>query len=190
MAKITRYRPMFRRDFELFRECSIRDGNDSLSYDKIDPDKFDGVIWCCWAKGQIVSIMALENDHYTGTKNVGRVCRYHIDKTYRHGRYGFMMLDHLYEHARSNHYHMIYWTHDIKNKALNALYQHKKRFYDGGDNSFYDRKPFILLSLDTRLLFKDSPTSDMLQYVYTIKFEEFVWMPMKSVIWQEHDGNL
>ena len=189
MTKITAYRTMFRRDFEKFRFGTMTDGNDSLALTKIDPDNFRGKIWCSWEQGKMVSILALEDDRYTKTPRCGRICRYHILKEYRHGRYGFKMLDYLFEDAKVD-YDMIYWTHDINNKPLNVLYQHKKRFYDGGDNSFYDREPFSLLKLDTRLLFKDKPSSKMLQYVYTIKFKDFDWQPCSGVIWQEHDGNL
>lgn len=186
---IKMYDSSMRGKFEKFRDASISDGNPSLAYKKIDPDRFLGKIWCSWEDGIMVSIMALEDDHYTNTSGAGRICRYHILKQYRHGRYGFKMLDHLVAYARDR-YSMIYWTHDIKNKPLNALYQHKKKFYDGGDNSFYEREPFTLLTLDTRLLFKDSANSDMLQYVYHIKFRDVEWLPEKGVIWQSHDGNI
>jgi hypothetical protein len=189
MTRICIYEKNHRNAFELFRKSTFDDGNQSLTHTKIDPDNFNGRIWCSWEDDNIVSILALEDDHYTDTPDVGRICRYHIIKKYRHGRYGFKMLDYLVDYARTCK-KLIYWTHDINNKPLNALYQHKKRFYDNGDNSYYDREPFTLLTLDRRWLFKDNPNSDMLQYVYFIKFVEFDWQPKKCVVWQEHNGEL
>ena len=190
MTEITVYQSTMRTELARFMELSILDGNDSMHWSPINLNRFDGKIWCCWEDNGIVSMMARENDRDTETPNTGRICRYHILKDYRHGRYGFKMLDYIYHYAKYSKYDMIYWTHDIKNKALNALYQHKRTFADGGDNSFYHRVPFTLLTLDERLLFQVSDKSQLLQYVYYIKFTEFNWLPKKSVIWRPHDGDL
>jgi hypothetical protein len=190
MTRIAAYDEGMRPQLEAFMDQTIADGNDTLKWNRINPLAFEGKIWCSFEGDLMVSMMALEDDRYTMTPNSGRVCRYHILKSHRHGRYGFMMLDHLYAHARDNANDLIYWTHDINNKPLNALYQHKKKFADGGDNSYYDREPFTLLTLDTRWLFKVSETSTLLQYVYYIKFREFEWIPKKCVLWREHDGDI
>lgn len=185
MEKILIYKKSYSQAFEKFRQQTFEDGNTSLTYNKIDPNNFDGKIWIVLNEDKIVSCMALENDHYTSSPDVARVCRYHIIKSHRHGRYGFKMLDHLIQYAKSQ-YKLIYWTHDVSNRALNALYQHKKVFTDGLDNSYFYRPPFSLLKLEERFLFKVSDTDDLLQKIYYFKFDEsFVWTPTKKIVWQK-----
>jgi len=173
--------------YENFRHTTFSEHNDSLKESKINPNNFDGKIWCVLHEDVIISSMALENDHYTNTENVARICRYHIIKKYRHGRYGFKMLDKIYEYAKTR-YKLIYWTHDIENFALNDLYQHKRVYYDNKDNSYFHREPFTLLKLNKEFLFR---AGDMYQYVYYIKFDsEFEWKPKTSVYWTHHNGDL
>jgi len=177
---IVEYDKSLSEKYEIFRHTTFSENNDSLKKSKIDPNAFDGKIWCVIHNNIIISSLALENDHYTQSQGVARICRYHILKKHRHGRYGFKMLDYVYEYAKTK-YKLIYWTHDVNNIALNKLYQHKKVYYDGFDNSYFTREPFILLKLDNRFLFK---TGSMLQHVYYLKFEEtFDWKPKSHVVW-------
>lgn len=184
MENILTYNNSYSELFDEFRKETFKDGNTSLDYKKMNPDTLNGKIWIVLNQNKIVSCIALEDDHYTQSAHVGRICRYHILKKYRHGRYGFKMLDYLYSYAQQN-YKLVYWTLDEKNISLNKLYQHKKVFYDGLDNSYFFREPFTLLETEKRFVFLVNPKEpNFRQTVYYFKFDKhFTWNPKTNVQW-------
>ena len=100
------------------------------------------------------------------------------------------MLEKQVAWAKENGFKHFYWTHDINNKALNALYQHKKRYLHG-DNTFFETGYFKQLMLEPNILFHDSPKSNMLQYVYSIYLDtDFVWEPKSNIIKYIHNGDI
>lgn len=168
--------------FEAFRKQALSEGSESLTLEKLNPDQFDGQIWMAYEGNTVASISAVECSHYTGNHEVGRICRYHILKQFRHGRYGFKMLPHQYKWAKENNYSMLYWTHDIRNKALNALYQKRRRFGSSTDY-YFDCPVFKSFTLHPELLFKVSDKSDFLQYIYYSNLKtQYVWTPKKCVV--------
>ncbi|MBY0383637.1 hypothetical protein K2X05_00635 [bacterium] len=186
-------RPYSREDRELvegFRAATFLEGNKSLAMDKFDPDQLNGRILLFFYQGQLVSLSAAEASHYTGDPETAcRVCRYHILKEYRKKFLfcGFKMLRLHSEWAQQAGYSVIYWTHDVKNKALNSLYQRKKKYSLGVDTKWFDDPVFKSFHLNTEYLFRVSEKSDMLQFIYqhTLK-KDFIWHPKLGVERKKH----
>jgi GNAT superfamily N-acetyltransferase len=188
--RIIQYTPDHRDAVELFRQQTFAEGNESLDVNRFDPANFSGQIWLAYCDDTLVSLSAAEVSHYTGESNVIRKCRYHILKSYRHGRYGFKFLNKMMPWCKENGFKLLYWTHDVNNKALNALYQRKRTYSFSNDNDWFHKWPYTTLNFERGMLFK---TGDMLQFIYTITIDsEFVWNPQqgKHIIYCEHNGNL
>ena len=188
VERIVTYTPSLRDDIEAFREKTFREGNESLSYAKFDPDTLQGRIWMAYEDDMLVSISAAEESHYTNESHIIRKCRYHILKSHRHGRYGFKFLREMVPWAQATGYKLLYWTHDVNNTALNSLYQRKRRYGFGGDNEWFDQWPYTDLVFEKDLLFK---TGQMLQFIYSIYLDEdFVWDPPPSshMVRYKHNG--
>jgi hypothetical protein len=186
---IVEYSPKYRNDVEIFREQTFAEGNQSLTKEKFDPDKIKGKIWLAFKDTIVVSLSAAEESHYTNESNVIRKCRYHILKKYRHGRYGFKFLKLMVPWCQENNYKLLYWTHDVTNTALNALYQHKRTYASTNDNHWFHEWPFTELQFEKEMLFK---TGSMLQFVYTIRLDPtFIWKPTgKHIYYYEHNGQV
>ena len=158
-----------------------------FNVDNLDPKSS---LWLAVVDGEIASISYAERSFITGTPESIRICRYHILKKHRHGRYGFKMMKQQMAWARENGFKHYYITHDVKDKALNKLYQHKRK-YIGGDNSWFEDKDYKKMKLETELVFHDSPKSDMIQFIYSYYIDpDYVWKPTKAVIWHKHDGTI
>jgi hypothetical protein len=186
---IVEYSPQYRNDVEIFREQTFAEGNQSLTKEKFNPDSIKGKIWLAFKDNIIVSLSAAEESHYTNESNVIRKCRYHILKKYRHGRYGFKFLKLMVLWCQENNYKLLYWTHDVNNTALNALYQHKRTYAATDDNHWFCEWPFTELEFEKDLLFK---TGNMLQFVYSIYIDRnFVWNPKGKHIYRySHNGKV
>jgi hypothetical protein len=185
--RIIVYRPELRDDVEKFREQTFAEGNNSLTKSKFDPDNIKGQIWLAYEDDILVSLSAAEESHYTNEANVIRKCRYHILKKYRHGRYGFKFLKNMVPWCQENDYKLLYWTHDVTNTALNALYQHRKTYASTTDNKWFYEWPYTELKFEKDILFT---TGSMLQFVYSIYIDpDFVWKPESDhIIHCHHNG--
>lgn len=197
---------------EGFRKQSFIDGNKSLSYDKYDPDAEGVETWMCfmpveeWQEytkpdgekkrrlvkyDKLISISAAEPSHYTNDPKVSvRVCRYHILNGYRHTHCGLIMGEHQIKWAREKGYQILYITHDIRNKAINSLYQRRRQMTDKAFKEHLKGEWYSNLQLETNILFKTDTT---LQYVYIIRLQndEFVWRPKSDyIIQRKHDGQI
>jgi GNAT superfamily N-acetyltransferase len=192
MIEVLEYNNSMKDQIEDFRIKTFSEGNDSISYEKYDPDT-NGKTWCVFIDQELASISVVEPSFYTGDPEIAvRVCRYHILKKYRHSHCGFRMLESQIKWARNNNYKIFYLTHNIHNKPLNALYQHKKRMIDKEAKQWFDANWFKELTLDKRWLFRVSNKSDFLQYVYYIDLqkENYIWTPKKNAVWFNHNGNI
>jgi hypothetical protein len=91
--------------------------------------------------------------------------------------------------CKENDYKLLYWTHDVTNIALNALYQRKRTYASTNDNSWFNEWPYTELQFQKNLLFK---TGNMLQFVYTIQIDPiFKWEPLgKHIYYYEHNGQI
>ena len=175
---------------EKFRQQSFKEGNNSIGYDKYDPDNKDIETWMCFKDNKLISISAAEKSHYTNDPNIAvRVCRYHILKKYRFSHCGLIMGEHQIKWSRDKGFKILYITHDIKNKAINNLYQRRRKMTDKAFKEHINGEWYTKLQVEKNFLFK---TGDMLQYVYSIRLQEnYDWQPKSYyIIERKHDGQI
>jgi hypothetical protein len=181
-----KYWPMIER----FRLQTFKEGNDSLTYKKYNPDNPEIETWMSFKDDKLISISAAESSHYTNDPDIAvRVCRYHILKEFRHTHCGLIMAEHQINWAREKGFKILYITHDIKNKAINNLYQRKKKMTDKEFKKFTTGEWWTKLQLEKSFLFT---TGKMLQYVYSIRLQgDYDWQPVSDfIIKKEHDGQI
>jgi len=181
-----KYWPMIER----FRLQTFKEGNDSLTYKKYNPDNPEIETWMSFKDDKLISISAAESSHYTNDPDIAvRVCRYHILKEFRHTHCGLIMAEHQINWAREKGFKILYITHDIKNKAINNLYQRKKKMTDKGFKKFTTGEWWTKLQLEKSFLFT---TGKMLQYVYSIRLQgDYDWQPVSDfIIKRKHDGQI
>ena len=181
-----KYWPMIER----FRLQTFQEGNDSLTYKKYNPDNPEIETWMSFKDDKLISISAAESSHYTNDPNIAvRVCRYHILKEFRHTHCGLIMAEHQIKWAREKGFKILYITHDIKNKAINNLYQRKKKMTDKEFKKFTTGEWWTKLQLEKSFLFT---TGKMLQYVYSIRLQgDYDWQPVSDfIIKRKHDGQI
>ena len=191
MEKIVQYNSSHKELVEQFLEKARAEGSaGTYTQKKFDLDELDpkSSLWLAIVDDEVASISYAERSFITDTPESIRKCRYHILKKHRHGRYGFKMMKHQIAWAKENGFKHYYWTHDVNDKAINKLFQHK-RTYIIGDNSWFSDEDYKKLTLEKELLFHDSPKSDMLQYIYSYYIDEsYVWKPTKAIIEHSHNG--
>jgi hypothetical protein len=181
-----KYWPMIER----FRLQTFKEGNDSLTYKKYNPDNPEIETWMSFKDDKLISISAAESSHYTNDPDIAvRVCRYHILKEFRHTHCGLIMAEHQIKWAREKGFKILYITHDIRNKAINNLYQRKKKMTDKEFKKFTTGEWWTKLQLEKSFLFT---TGKMLQYVYSIRLQgDYNWQPQSDyIIKREHDGQI
>ena len=175
---------------EKFRQQTFKEGNNSIGYDKYDPDNKDIETWMCFKDNKLISISAAEKSQYTNDPDIAvRVCRYHILDGYRFSHCGLIMGEHQIKWAREKGYKILYITHDINNITINKLYQRRKvmtvpSFKEHTKGEWYNN-----LQLEKNFLFK---TKDTLQYVYSIRLQgDYDWQPKSDfIVEREHDGKI
>ena len=182
----------YRQYIETFREQTFKEGNESLSYKKYDPDNPNIETWMVFNENNdLMSISAGEKSHYTNDPDIAlRICRYHILKPYRRTHCGLMMGEDQIKWAREQGYQILYVTNDINNKALNDLYQRKRVMPLGTFKKWTEGEWYKTLQLEKEFLFK---TGDMLQYVYSIRLFDpnFIWNPKSNyIVSYDHNGNI
>lgn len=191
---VREYNPSDRDLIEKFRMLAKREGNEALAGDKYDPDTVDGQTWMTFVEDELASVSVVERSHYTGDPEIaGRICRYHILKKFRHSNAGFRMLPNQVQWAKDNGLKVLYWTHNVDNKALNAMYQGKKRMGMRGEAvPYFMTDTYRAFKLQPDMIFKVSEKSDFLQYVYAnILDENYVWRPnYKTILYHLHNGTI
>lgn len=191
---VREYNPSDRDLIEKFRMLAKREGNEALAGDKYDPDTVDGQTWMTFVEDELASVSVVERSHYTGDPEIaGRICRYHILKKFRHSNAGFRMLPNQVQWAKDNGLKVLYWTHNVDNKALNAMYQGKKRMGMRGEAvPYFMTDTYRAFKLQPDMIFKVSEKSDFLQYVYANVLEEnYVWRPnYKTILYFMHNGTI
>ena len=175
-----------------FIETASAEGSaETYTKKKLDLSNLDhhSSLWLAVVDNEVASISYAERSFITGTPESIRKCRYHILKKHRHGRYGFKMMKHQIDWAKANGFKHYYWTHDVKDRAINELFQHKRK-YTTGDNSWFDDADYKQFVLEPNMLFHDSPKSDMLQFIYSYYIDDsYEWLPTKSIIKYRHNGD-
>lgn len=179
---------------EKFRMLAAREGNEALASNKYDPDTVNGQTWLTFVEDELASISVVERSHYTGDPDIaGRICRYHILKKFRHSNAGFRMLPQQVQWAKDNNLKVLYWTHNVDNKALNALYQHKKKMpFRGESVPYFMTDTYRAFKLQADMIFRVSPKGDYLQYIYAnILDSTYVWRPKsETILYYPHNGSI
>lgn len=179
---------------EKFRMLAAREGNEALASNKYDPDTVNGQTWMTFVENELASISVIERSHYTGDPTIaGRICRYHILKKFRHSNAGFRMLPNQVQWAKDNGLKVLYWTHNVDNKALNALYQHKKTMpFRGESVPYFMTETYKAFKLQPDMIFRVSPKGDFLQYVYANILEDgYRWRPQAgTIVYYVHNGTI
>ncbi len=191
---VKEYDKSYRNLIEEFRLNTFNEGNDSLSTDKYDPDNLNGQTWMTFVNDELASISVVERSHYTDDPEIaGRICRYHILKKFRHSNAGFRMLSAQVEWAKKQGLKVLYWTHNVNNKALNALYQHKKTMpFKGEAVPYFMTDTYRAFKLQPDMIFKVSKKSNFLQYVYVNILEDgYIWKPnCHTILYYTHNGEI
>ena len=195
--EVSTYNESLKDQVESFRELSFLEGNDSLAYDKYDPDNLDGETWLVYVDDELAAVSVAEASHYTGDPDIAlRICRLHIAKKFRPAWLGMLAGEHQIKWAKKRGYKIVYITHDIHNRAINAMYQHKR--YGAPITELQKEMHYLWhtdwyqsLKTDYTRLFRVDENSDFLQYVYYWTLEEgYEWKPKTNMIKIDHDGNI
>jgi hypothetical protein len=184
--RIEVYNQRFNGDVEEFRQKTLNEGNESLIQDKFNPEKIDGQILLYFFQDELVSLSVAEASHYTGDPQIAcRICRYHILERFR-SRFlfcGFKMLKVHTDWAKKNGFKVAYWTHNVENRALNYLYQKKRKYSLGADQKWFQDPAFMSYQVNKDYLFKVTEKSDMLQFIYnSVLVDGFQWQPKTNVV--------
>ena len=191
--QIIEYNPVYRKQYEDFiHQASLEGSAQTFRRDKINPENLDpkSSLWIALVDDVIVSTSYAQRSFITGTPESIRKCRYHILKKHRHGRYGFKFFEKQLQWAKENDYKHYYWTHDVNDKAINELFQHKRTYMRGRqDDKYFKDNNFQKLKLETDFVFHDSPKSNMIQFVYSYYIDEnYTWQPTEAIIRHKHNG--
>jgi hypothetical protein len=185
-SSIIEYNTNYEEPFEIFREKALLESPGSLTKEKLNVRNLSGqLLLSLDDQGQIFSCSYAEPSDYTGDPDIAcRICRYHILKPYReHFTFaGFRMLKHHCFWADSKGFKVVYWTHDVKNKALNSLYNNERRYGFGVNSEFFHKKPFTEFYRNPDYLFQVSEKSELLQYIYQRVKSHYSWHPIKRVV--------
>tara|TARA_B110000967_G_scaffold209965_1_gene269010 strand:- start:16804 stop:17394 length:591 start_codon:yes stop_codon:yes gene_type:complete len=188
VTAIRKYTPCMRDLVEAFRKKTFDEGNDALPLEKYDPDTIIGETWLCLVGNEVAALMVLEQDHYaTKDSAVARACRFHTLKKYRNHSLGAKyLLPTLVRSAKSSGYDCVYWTHDVNNKGLNAIYQLKRKPLK---HPHLKTNPvWNSIQFDQRWFFQVDKKSKMMQNVYYIDLKKtgYILKPVDCVVWREN----
>lgn len=167
--------------YPFIRQTRI-EGNNSIRTTNYNPDDPNIETWMCFVDDKLISISVAEASHYTNDPDVAvRICRYHILKDYRFTHCGLRMGELQIPWAREKGYQILYITHNVENRAINALYQRTKRMTVPSFNAWTQGEWYNSLQLEKDFLFK---TGDVIQYVYSIRLNDpnFQWHPESNFI--------
>jgi hypothetical protein len=173
--------------FPFIRKSRL-EGNDSIKTTNYDPDDSNIETWLSFLDDKLISISVAEKSHYTNDPDIAvRICRYHILKDYRFTHCGLRMGEKQIQWARQKGFQVLYITHNVENRAINALYQRKKRMPVSSFKEFLNTEWYTKLTLEKDFLFK---TGNVLQYVYSIKLQDtnFIWKPKSDYIVQNNES--
>jgi hypothetical protein len=166
------------------------EGNDSIRTTNYDPDDTNIETWLSFLDNKLISISVAERSHYTNDPDTAvRICRYHILKDYRFTHCGLKMGALQIPWARTQGFQILYITHDVNNRAINALYQRKKRMNVQSFKEHITGEWYTSLQLEKDFYFK---TGNIIQYVYSIRLQDpnFVWQPQSRFIVRENHESI
>ena len=166
-------------------ELVYRDGNGETLEGKYDPHTQEGETYIALWEGRVAGMISAEPSHYTGDPDIAiRACRLHIVKEYRTKQIGFRLWDKCYWYAKENNYKVVFFTHDVNAKAMNEIYQHKKKsLFKGAVIDPYKLVSWNAIKLNNEYLFKVDPNAEFYQNIYYSTFEDYKWKPKLNVVY-------
>jgi GNAT superfamily N-acetyltransferase len=160
------------------------EGNGEAFEGKYDPHTTPGETFVALWEGRPAGMVSCEPSTYTGDPDIAvRACRLHVLKEYRAKQIGFQLLHSCYEWAKDK-YKVLYITHDIEAKGMNAIYQKKKMsLFKGASKNPYELESWKKLEWNQEYLFEVDPKADFLQNIYQIILEDgYHWIPKTNVV--------
>tara|TARA_B100000073_G_scaffold102634_1_gene82047 strand:- start:176 stop:763 length:588 start_codon:yes stop_codon:yes gene_type:complete len=160
------------------------EGNGEAFEGKYDPHTTPGETFVALWEGRPAGLISCEPSTYTGDPDVAaRATRLHVLKDYRAKQIGFYLFDACYRYALDK-YKVIYITHDVSSRAMNAIYQHKKKsLFKGASKNPYELDSWKNLTWNKEYLFKVDPVAEFYQNIYQVILEEgFHWKPKTNVV--------
>ena len=160
------------------------EGNGEAFEGKYDPLTTPGETFVALWEGRPAGLISCEPSTYTGDPDVAaRATRLHVLEDYRAKQIGFYLFDACYRYALDK-YKVIYITHDVSSRAMNAIYQHKKKsLFKGASKNPYELDSWKNLTWNKEYLFKVDPVAEFYQNIYQVILEEgFHWKPKTNVV--------
>tara|TARA_B100000427_G_C15453376_1_gene570601 strand:+ start:126 stop:710 length:585 start_codon:yes stop_codon:yes gene_type:complete len=164
---------------------AYEEGNGEAFNNKYHPYKSPGETFVALWEGRPAGMISAEPSTYTNDPDIAiRACRLHVLKPYRTKQLGFHLYDHCYHYAKDNGYKVCYITHDVKSRAMNAIYQHKKKsLFAGSSRDPYELESWKNLEWNQEYLFQVDLKAEFYQNIYqTILEEGYHWIPTSNVI--------
>ena len=161
------------------------EGNGEAFEGKYNPHTTPGETFVIVYDGRPAGMVSCEPSTYTGDPDIAaRACRLHILKEFRTKQLGFLLLDMCYGYCKQQGYKVLYITHDVKAKGMNAIYQKKKKsLFKGASKNFYLLPAWRELTWNKEFIFKVDPQAEFYQYIYHIILEDgFHWKPATNVV--------
>ena len=161
------------------------EGNGEAFEGKYDPHTTPGETFVIVVDGKAAGMVSCEPSTYTGDPDIAaRATRLHILKEYRTKQLGFLLLDACYGYCQQQGYKVLYITHDVNSKGMNAIYQKKKKsLFKGASKNFYMLPAWRELTWNKEFIFKVDPRAEFYQNIYQIVLEEgFHWKPKTNVV--------
>ncbi len=163
---------------------ATEEGNGEAFAGKYDPHTTPGETFVMVVDGRPAGMVSCEPSTYTGDPDIAaRACRLHILKDFRAKQLGFLLLDMCYDYCIDK-YKVLYITHDVNARAMNAIYQKRKMsLFKGSSKNLYMLPSWQKLQWNTEYLFKVDPNAEFYQNIYQIVLEEgFHWKPKTNVV--------
>ena len=163
---------------------AYEEGNGETFDNKYHPYESPGETFVALWEGRPAGLVSCEPSIYTGDSDIAaRACRLHVLKDFRAKQIGFALLEACYQWAKDK-YKVLYITHDINSRAMNAIYQKKKKsLFEGASKNPYELESWKKLEWNKEYIFKVDPRAEFYQNIYQIILEEgFHWNPKTNVV--------
>ena len=163
---------------------AYEEGNGEAFTNKYHPDDSPGETFVAFWDNKPAGMVSCEPSDYTSDPDIAaRACRLHILKEYRAKQIGFGLLDACYNYCQDK-FKVLYITHDVEAKAMNAIYQKKKMsLFKGASRNPYESEAWKNLEWNKEYLFQVDLSAHYYQNIYQIILEDgFHWIPKSNIV--------
>ena len=163
---------------------AYEEGNGEAFTNKYHPYDSPGETFVAFWDDKPAGMISCEPSEYTSDPNIAaRACRLHVLKKYRAKQIGFPLFDACYNYSKDK-YKVLYITHSVDARAMNAIYQKRKMsLFKGAEKNPYELESWKRLEWNKEYLFQVDLTADYYQNIYQITLEDnFHWNPKSNVV--------